>query len=87
MTPFEREVFDVVREALMLPDTPPAGFSAESNLFESFGLDSVDALEIVMVLRKRYGVEFNQEDEEKKQIFSSLGRLAAHVAAGRTAGA
>jgi acyl carrier protein len=83
MTEFEHEVFEVIREALMLPADAPAGFSAQSNLFEAFGLDSVDALEIVMVLRKRYAVEFTQEDEEKKQIFASLGRLAAYVDAHR----
>lgn len=83
MTEFEREVLDLIREALMLPAETPAGFTAQGNLFEAFGLDSVDALEIVMVLRKQYGIEFSQEDEEKKQIFSSLANIASYVQAQR----
>ena len=54
MTDFERELLGVLREALMLNE-PPADFTAQSNLFQTFGLDSVDALEIMMVIKRSRG--------------------------------
>lgn len=84
MTEFETEVMSVIRDALMLNDVP-ASFTAESGLFESFGLDSVDALEMVMAIKRRYGVEFNAEDEKNKAVFATLRSLAAYVAERRAA--
>lgn len=84
MDPFEREVLDVIQEALMIGEIP-GDFNAETNLFETFGLDSVDALEIVMAIKRRYGVTFTPEDEKNKQIFLSLRSLAAYVAGRRHA--
>lgn len=85
MTPFQSEVLETIREALMLADVP-ASFTPETDLFATFGLDSVDALEIVMALKRRYGVQFTAEDEKNKQIFQNLAALAAYVES-RTAGA
>lgn len=78
MDTFESELLAVIQEALMIGDVPGA-FTAEANLFETFGLDSVDALEIVMAIKRRYGVTFTPEDEKNKDIFTSLRSLATYV--------
>jgi acyl carrier protein len=84
MEDFEKELIGVISEALMLGALPP-GFEAEGNLFEALGLDSVDALEIVMAIKRTYQVEFKEEDERNKEIFRSLRSLAAYVKAQREA--
>ena len=79
---FEKELCDLIADALMLGPLP-GGFSAESDLFETLGLDSVDALEIVMVIKRRYSVEFSEEDERNQKVFLSLRSLAGYVQAKR----
>jgi len=87
MDSFESELMGVIAEALMLPQPLPAGFDASSNLFETFSLDSVDALEIVMAIKRRYGVEFTQADERNREIFESVRSIARHVASKQQASA
>ena len=87
MSPFEAELADVIADALMLPRPLPASFNAQSNLFETFSLDSVDALEIVMALKRRYGVAFSQEDERNRLIFESVSSIATYVDSKRQASA
>ena len=48
------------------------------------GLDSIDILEIAMVVSKRYGFPLRSDDEHNTLIFSSLDHLAQHIAAHRT---
>jgi acyl carrier protein len=84
MDEFEKELIGVISESLMLGALPP-GFQAESNLFEALGLDSVDALEIVMAIKRTYQVEFNEEDERNRSIFESLRSLATYVKSRREA--
>lgn len=59
------------------PDAPLYG--------EGLGLDSIDILEIALVLSKRYGVQLRADDADNQRIFSSLRHLADHVATMRTA--
>lgn len=59
------------------PDAPLYG--------EGLGLDSIDILEIALVLSKRYGVQLRADDADNQRIFSSLRHLADHVALMRTA--
>lgn len=82
MTPLQAEVMDVLKDALMLSEVP-AHFTANSPLFETFGLDSVDALEIVMALRRHFQIELTPEDERNRAIFTSVSTLADFVASKR----
>jgi acyl carrier protein len=54
------------------PDTPLYG--------EGLGLDSIDILEIALVLAKEYGIQLKADSEENKVIFTSLNALAEFVA-------
>ena len=51
---------------------------------EGLGLDSIDILEIALVVSKKYGFQLRSDDENNVSIFQSLGSLAAHIAANRT---
>ena len=81
----ERELKELVVEALALEDIEPDEIVTEDPLFvEGLGLDSIDALEITMVLEQRYGVKIEDDAEQNKKIFASIASLAAFVAANRT---
>jgi acyl carrier protein len=51
---------------------------------DGLGLDSIDMLEVSLVVSKRYGVQLRSEDEDNQKIFASLANLADHIAANRT---
>jgi acyl carrier protein len=51
---------------------------------EGLGLDSIDILEVALVVSKRYGFKLKEDDQDNVLIFRSLNNLAAHVAGKRT---
>ena len=51
---------------------------------EGLGLDSIDILEVALVVSKRYGFKLRDDDKENLRIFRSLNNLAVHVAERRT---
>jgi len=46
---------------------------------EGLGLDSIDILEIALVISKTYGVKVRSDDENNSRIFSSLRALSSHI--------
>ncbi|HTQ71733.1 MAG TPA: phosphopantetheine-binding protein [Acidocella sp.] len=58
----------------------------EASLYgEGLGLDSIDMLEISLVVAQRYGVKLRADDENNQSIFKSLRSLSAHIQANRAA--
>ncbi len=51
---------------------------------DGLGLDSIDVLEIALLISKRYGVQLRADDDRNEAIFATLGSLAAYVAANRS---
>jgi acyl carrier protein len=51
---------------------------------EGLGLDSIDILEVALVVSKRYGFKLRDDDQDNVRIFRSLNSLASHVAERRT---
>jgi acyl carrier protein len=51
---------------------------------DGLGLDSIDILEVALVVSKRYGFKLREDDQDNVRIFRSLANLAAHVAERRT---
>lgn len=51
---------------------------------DGLGLDSIDVLEIALVVSKRYGLQLRADSADNKHVFSSLRNLADHIAAQRT---
>jgi len=80
----EAEIKKLIVEALALEDVEPEEIETEGALFvEGLGLDSIDALELAMVLEERYGVTIEDDPERNQQIFASVRSLAAFVASQR----
>jgi acyl carrier protein len=72
-------------EGLHLEDVSAEEISADEPLFgEGLGLDSIDALEIAVLLDRQYGVKITSEDDRNQAIFASLNSLAEFVAENRS---
>jgi acyl carrier protein len=79
-----KEVADIIVSALNLEMTPDE-IEPDAPLFgEGLGLDSIDILEVALVVSKRYGFQLKADNEDNVKIFTSLRTLAAHIAAQRT---
>jgi acyl carrier protein len=70
---------------LNLEDISPADIKENAPLFrDGLGLDSIDALELAVILDQKYGVKIKSDDERNADIFSSLNALAEFVAENRS---
>jgi len=79
-----RELAELIVQALNL-ELSAADIDADAPLYgEGLGLDSIDILEIALVVSKRYGVQLRADGAENEQIFRSLRRLAEYITAHRT---
>jgi acyl carrier protein len=79
-----RELAELIVQALNL-ELSAAAIDADAALYgEGLGLDSIDILEIALVVSKRYGVQLRADSAENEQIFRSLRRLAEYITAHRT---
>ena len=67
-------------QALDLEDITPADIETDMPLFgEGLGLDSIDALELGMAVKKEFGVTFSSNPAENRKIFHSVKTLAEYV--------
>ncbi|MEG1006915.1 MAG: phosphopantetheine-binding protein [Bacteroides sp.] len=67
---------------LNLEEITPNDIDAEAPLFgdEGLGLDSIDALEIILILERSYGIKI-EKPAEGKSIFYSVRTLADYISA------
>jgi acyl carrier protein len=80
----QHELATHIVEALNL-GVKPEEIDHESPLFGAgLGLDSIDALEIALMVQRKYGVSITQGEERNKEIFRSLRSLAEFVSANRS---
>ena len=80
----EREVAQLLVSALNL-EVAPESIEADSELYgDGLGLDSIDILEIALVVSKQYGIQMKTEGEDNFAIFKSLRSLCAYIAEKRT---
>lgn len=78
------EVAELIVSALNL-EMSPAEIEADAPLFgDGLGLDSIDVLEIALVISKRYGFQLKSDNEDNIRIFTSLRALTTHIAGQRT---
>ena len=81
----EAEIKGLIIEALVLEDMTPGEIESTAPLFgEGLGLDSIDALEIAMVLEQRYGVVADGDETLNRERFASVRKLATYIAENRT---
>ena len=72
-------------DALELEDIEPADIVDDEPLFvEGLGLDSIDALEVGLMLQVNYGINLKADSEETRQHFASINTLAALVESQRS---
>jgi acyl carrier protein len=84
MNALEQELATQIVKELNLEDVSLDEVSADTPLYgEGFGLDSIDILEIALLISKKYGFELRSDNPENEKIFATLGSLAAYVAAHR----
>ena len=68
-------------EQLNLAEVKPEEINPDSPLFgEGLGLDSIDALELIVLLEKYYGIKI-QDPKDGKVIFQSLRTMAEYIQA------
>lgn len=73
-----------VIEALNLEGMTPEDIDENAPLFgdQGLGLDSIDVLELIVLLEKNYGIRL-ATPQEGKEVFKSMAVMAEYVAANR----
>jgi len=73
------ELKQQIIEALNLEEMTPDEIDADAPLFgDGLGLDSIDALELIVLMEKRYGIKL-ASPTEGKSIFKSVRTIAEYV--------
>ena len=76
-----RQIKELIINALELEDISPENIKDDEPIFgEGLCLDSIDALELGVALKKRFGVKFSSENADNKKHFASVNALAAYIA-------
>ncbi|RYC40556.1 phosphopantetheine-binding protein [Pectobacterium zantedeschiae] len=74
------EIKEMIIDSLNLEDISVDEIETDAPLFgEGLGLDSIDALELGLAVKNRYGVVLSAESEEVRQHFFSVATLAAFI--------
>ena len=83
MEALKQELKGKIIEVLNLEDTTVADINDDDALFgDGLGLDSIDALELIVMLDKDYGIKL-VDPKEGKTIFQSIETMAAYINANR----
>jgi acyl carrier protein len=78
------EVAELIVEALNL-EVQADEVNFDDPLYgEGLGLDSIDMLEISLVISKRYGFQLRSDNENNEKIYASLRSLSTYIASQRT---
>ena len=81
----KQELKALLVNELNLEDISPDEIDVAAPLFrDGLGLDSIDALELSVIIDRQYGIKIKAEDERNAEIFSSLNALAAFISENRT---
>ena len=78
----KREIKELIIESLKIPDITPDDIDDSASLFEennAMQIDSVDALEIVMALQRKYGVRIDDQNISRF-IIKSIDTIAEFIA-------
>ncbi len=71
-------------EVLNLEEITPEDIDENAALFgEGLGLDSIDALELIVLMEKNYGIKL-QDPNQGKEIFKSIAIMADYISKNRT---
>ncbi|MCL7422801.1 MAG: phosphopantetheine-binding protein [Methylobacter sp.] len=80
MSTMENELKQLIIDALDLEDISVDDIDSHEPLFNTgLGLDSIDALELGLAIRKKYDVKIDAEKDDVAKIFASVSSLAAYI--------
>ena len=76
----ENELKQLIIDALDLENISVADIDSHKALFnDGLGLDSIDALELGLAIRKKYNIKIDVQKEDVVKIFSSVSALADYI--------
>ena len=79
-----QQLKEEIINVLNLEDVNPADIDENAPLFgEGLGLDSIDALELIVLMEKNYGIKL-RDPNQGKEIFRSIKVMADYITANRT---
>jgi len=79
-----QKVKEEIIEVLNLEDVKPEDIDETAPLFgEGLSLDSIDALELIVLMEKNYGIKL-KDPNQGKEIFKSVKVMTEYIAANRT---
>jgi acyl carrier protein len=84
MDELKQQIKECIVSSLELEDITPENIVDSEPIFGTgLGLDSIDALELGVALKKRFGVKFNAESAETREHFASVNALAEFISSER----
>ena len=84
MENLELQLKQQIIEALNLEEITAEEIATDAPLFgEGLGLDSIDALELIVLMEKRYGIKL-KDPSVGREIFRSINVMARYIAENRT---
>ena len=84
MDALKQKIKETIISSLQLEDIKPENIVDDAPLFnEGLGLDSIDALELGVALKKKFGIMFSSESKQNKAVFASVNSLAEYIASER----
>ncbi|MEO2061600.1 MAG: phosphopantetheine-binding protein [Christiangramia sp.] len=84
MSDLHKELKENIIDQLNLEDLQPSDIENDEPLFgDGLGLDSIDALELIVLLEKDYGIKLS-DPQQGKEIFASVNTMAEFIEKNRT---
>ena len=84
MEQLHTELKKLIIDALYLEDMSVDDIETDAPLFgEGLGLDSIDALELGLAIKKQYSVVIDADDTQTRDHFASVANLAKYISANR----
>ena len=75
-----QEIKQLIIDSLNLEDLSVDDIETEAPLFvDGLGLDSIDALELGMAIKQKYGITLSSNNEEMEKCFYSVKTLADYI--------
>lgn len=80
MEQLKAELKQLIISSLELEDISADDIEDGAPLFvEGLGLDSIDALELGLAIKKRYNIKIDANEKQTQQHFASINNLAAYI--------
>lgn len=82
MDELKKQIKELIILSLELEDVKPEDIKDDAPIFGTgLGLDSIDALELGVAIKKKFGVKLSAENEDSKKHFASVNALAEFISA------